>query len=100
MRFEFDSAKDATNREKHEVSLLLAVDLEWEAARVWTDDRFDYGESRMIALAPVGGTVYYVAFVDRDQTRRIISLRRANRREKGHYAKYSEASGSDHADPQ
>ena len=39
----------------------------------------------MIALAPKTGTLYYVAFVDRGRARRIISLRRANRREVKHY---------------
>jgi uncharacterized DUF497 family protein len=40
---------------------------------------------RMIALAPSTGVLYYVAFVDRSRSRRIISLRRANRREVKHY---------------
>jgi uncharacterized DUF497 family protein len=31
------------------------------------------------------GILYYVAFVDRHRVRRIISLRRANRREVTHY---------------
>jgi uncharacterized DUF497 family protein len=35
----------------------------------------------MIALAPRAITLYYVAFVDRGDVRRIISLRRATRRE-------------------
>ena len=49
------------------------------------DDRFEYGEQRMIALAPKTHILYCVAFVDRDAARRIISLRRANRREVKHY---------------
>ena len=52
---------------------------------VWIDDRFEYSETRMIALAPKTGILYYVAFVDRGEVRRIISLRRANRREVKHY---------------
>lgn len=65
---------------------MLAVELDWDAALIWVDGRFDYRETRMIALAPGGGTLYYIAFVDRDEKRRIISLRRANRREVKHYA--------------
>lgn len=38
----------------------------------------------MIALAPLTGTLFCVAFVDRSDARRIISLRRANRREVKH----------------
>ena len=51
------------------------------------DDRFEYGELRMIALAPKAGILYYVAYVERGKVRRIISLRRANRREVTHYVK-------------
>ena len=85
MRIEFDPAKDAANQAKHGVSLALAGELDWEAALVWIDDRIEYDELRMIALAPKTEILYYVAFVDRGETRRIISLRRANRREVKHY---------------
>ncbi len=85
MRIEFDPAKDAANVAKHGVSLALAAELDWEAALVWFDARFEYDELRMIALAPKTEILYYVAFVDRGQARRIISLRRANRREVKHY---------------
>ena len=63
----------------------LAGKLDWEAALVWIDERFDYGETRMIALAPETEILYYVAFVDRGNVRRIISLRRANQREVKYY---------------
>jgi uncharacterized DUF497 family protein len=85
MRIEFDPAKDAANQAKHGVSLSLAVELDWDAALVWIDGRFEYDEVRMIALAPKTDTLYYVAFVDRGEMRRIISLRHANRREVKHY---------------
>ena len=85
MRIEFDSAKDSANQAKHGVSLALALELDWEAALVWVDARFEYEELRMIALAPKTEILYYVAFVERGAARRIISLRRANRREVSHY---------------
>ena len=67
------------------MSLNLAVELDWESALVWIDDRVEYNEMRMIALAPKIKVLYYVAFVDRGNVRRVISLRRANRREVKHY---------------
>ena len=85
IRLQFDPDKDAANKAKHGVPLALAGELDWEAALVWIDDRFEYGELRMIALAPKTGVLYYVAFVDRGDVRRIISMRRANRREVKHY---------------
>ena len=62
MRFEFDPVKDASNQIKHGLSLDMASELDWASALVWVDDRFTYNE-----------------------TRRIISLRRANRLEVKHY---------------
>ena len=80
MKIEFDQTKDVANQTKHN-------ELNWEAALVWIDDRFEYGELCMIALAPKTSILYYVAFVDRGKMRRIISLRQANRREVTHYVK-------------
>ena len=85
MQIEFDPAKDASNQEKHGLSLALAEQLDWDASLVWIDNRYEYGELRLIALAPDTGILYYVAFVVRGDARRIISLRRANRREVKHY---------------
>jgi uncharacterized DUF497 family protein len=85
MQIEFDPTKDVANIARHGVSLALANQLDWDAALVWVDDRFEYDEFRMIALAPETNTLYYVAFVDRGEVRRIISLRRAERREVKHY---------------
>jgi len=67
----------------------LAGELEWEAALVGTDDRFDYDETRMVALAPQASTRCGVTFVVRGSARRVISLRRANRREVKHYVQHS-----------
>ena len=85
MRIELDSAKDAANLAKHGVSLALAAELDWQAALVWVDERFEYDELRMIALAPKTAILYCVAFVERGEVRRPISLRRANRREVKRY---------------
>jgi len=85
VRIDFDPGKDAANRARHGVSLALARELDWNAALVWVDDRFQYDEVRMIALAPKTNTLYYVAFVDLGNRRRIISLRHATRREVKHY---------------
>lgn len=85
MPIEFDPAKDKSNRAAHGVSLALAAELDWDAALAWVDDRFGYEEVRFIALAPLVATLYYVAFVERGDVRRIISLRRATRREVKHY---------------
>jgi len=98
VQFVFDSGKDATNLGKHGLSLAAAAELSWEAALVWIDDRADYGEVRVVALAPIGDILYFVAFVDRETKRRIISLRRANRREVNHYVKATQEDQLEDAD--
>ncbi len=82
----FDPAKDAVNRAKHGVSLADAGRLEWESALIWRDVRRDYGELRHSALVMMADQVFFVAFVDRKDGRRIISMRKANRRESRLYA--------------
>lgn len=90
MHIDFDPEKDATNLSKHGVSLAAAARLDWDAALAWIDDRTDYGEMRIVALAPIGDRLFFVVFVDRENSRRIISLRRANRREVNHYVRANE----------
>ncbi len=85
MQFKFDPGKDKENMARHGLSLAFAKKLIWDDALVWLDDRFEYDEVRMIALAPEGNTLYYVAFVDRGDIRRPISLRRAERKEVKYY---------------
>lgn len=99
MQIEFDPAKNLSNQTKHGVSMSLAAELDWDAALVWIDERFDYGEERRVALVPKAEILYCVAFVERGFVRRMISLRRANRREVKHYVKKIETSDS-HADGQ
>lgn len=81
MEIEFDPAKDAANQQKHGVSLSLAESFEWDAAQVQVDDRFDYPETRMIAFGPIGDRIHVIVYTLRGETLRVISLRKANRRE-------------------
>jgi len=86
MLIQFDPAKDAANRAKHGISLGEAAHLDWDTAFVWVDDRFDYGEMRMAGWGYIGLRLFHVAFVDRGDVRRIISLRKAHKREYRDYA--------------
>lgn len=49
----------------------MADELDWESVLVWIDDRFEYNEKRMIAFTPQIEILYFVAFVDRAQVRKI-----------------------------
>jgi len=86
MEITFDPAKDLSNQRKHGVSLADAEAFEWDDALIREDMRREYGERRMIALGYIDERLYCVAYVDRNDERRIISLRKANSREVNLYA--------------
>lgn len=87
MEFEYDPAKSAKNARERGLPFDLAAELEWRKAIISVDDRFMYGEERLIAFAPLRGRLYAVCCVMRGQVRRIISFRKANKREERLYAK-------------
>lgn len=86
MEITFDPHKDVSNQQKHAVSLAEVRHFEWDTAVVWFDKRRDYGENRQIAIGYIGLRLYVIVFVKRDQHLRVISLRKANRREVRRYA--------------
>ena len=86
MKIEFDPSKASANGAKHGVSLHEAAEIEWDTLLAKPDIRRDYGETRMIGYAYIGLRLYCVVYVDRDEARRIISLRKANSREIENYA--------------
>jgi len=87
MQIEYDPAKDAINRDKHGISLYEVTRFEWDTAHIEEDTRHDYGEQRFEATGYVGQRLYVVVFCFRGQTKRIISVRKANPREMKRYAK-------------
>lgn len=86
MEITFDPFKDEINCAKHGVSLAMAVHIEWDSLYVVPDIRWQYREQRMVGIGYLGLRLYVVVYVDRDEVRRIISLRKANRREVNNYA--------------
>lgn len=81
MEFEWDDAKDAANRLKHGLSLAEAARLDWAGGEIERDPP-DYGEDRMIFYGPLDGRMVVCVFTLRRTVRRIISLRKANKRER------------------
>ena len=86
MKITFDLLKNRSNFSKHGVELSLASSFEWETAVTWEDLRESYGETRLIAIGYIGLRLHVIVYVDRTDNRRIISLRKANRREVMKYA--------------
>lgn len=82
MEFEWDEAKAESNLAKHGVSFELALEFEWESSLQRGDGRFDYGEPRAIAIGrDAAGRFYTIVFTLRGAVVRVISARRASRRE-------------------
>jgi len=79
LEIEFDRAKDASNLAKRGLSLARAADLV-ETIEV-IDNRRDYGEVRVICVGLIEDRVHVCVYTPRGRIRRIISLRKANRRE-------------------
>lgn len=82
--FEWDPKKEAKNASRH-------VDFS-TASRIWDgpvlerpDNRRDYGEDRIVAFGAVDDLVLAVVYTWRAQKRRIISARKADRRERRGY---------------
>ena len=86
MDIEFDPVKDAINIEQHGLSLTDFSKLDFEKGLFAEDDRRSYGECRMRVLAPLDGRLCIAVFTMRGNRFRVISLRKANQRERRTYA--------------
>lgn len=85
MRFEWDEKKARTNRAKHKVDFRLALLFEFDNAIVTIDDDIDSGEERLKAVGIVRGVIYVMVYTETGNVVRIISLRRADRKEARDY---------------
>ncbi|GAA2877588.1 uncharacterized DUF497 family protein [Aminobacter niigataensis] len=81
IKLEWDQAKAETNEAKHGVSFERARAFEFDTALIVEDDRADYGETRLVAIGLIGSRVHVIVYTERGDTCRVISLRKANRRE-------------------
>ena len=89
-RFEWDPGKAAINLRKHGVSFQTATLVFADPFAVFDQDRIEDGEFRWLAIGMVEGlrllvVVHVVREQDGDEVIRIISARRADRREKRRY---------------
>lgn len=86
LRYEHDPKKLAANVAGHGVWFHEADDFDWESAVVNVDSRRARSESRLAAVGYIGDRLHVMVFTLRVNAVRIISLRRANRREVKRYA--------------
>jgi len=88
MKFEWDETKNDLNIAKHGISFEQAKKIFHGFTIDVVDDRFEYGEERVVSLGMIDGiAVLVVVRTDREDRCRIISARQANRKERDRYDK-------------
>lgn len=85
MEITFDPAKNQRNIELRGVSFEHAADFEFETALTWLDQRMDYGEDRWVALEFIDERLHALCYLETPHGIRVISLRKANERERRTY---------------
>jgi len=87
MKYEWDEAKNRRNFEKHGLRFEDAALVFPGPCVTFEDDRFDYGEQRLLTLGLLERRLVVIAHSPRDDGTRIISMRKGNRREQKIYKK-------------
>jgi uncharacterized DUF497 family protein len=87
MKYEWDEAKNCQNFVKHGLSFEDAEHVFSGPCVTFEDDRFDYGEERLVTLGLLARRLVVIAHSPRDEGTRIISMRKGNRREQEIYQK-------------
>jgi uncharacterized DUF497 family protein len=102
MDFEWDEEKNARNKAKHGVGFEEAQDLFSRPRITAQDTRKEYGEPRYTSIGEIGddpAVVLVVLHTPRQDKTRLISARRANRKERkayhAHLKKAAESPGGD-----
>lgn len=86
---EYDPVKNAANHAKHGMDFAAMEAFDWDNARVTEDARLDYGEIRYLAKGMIRNRLHIAVFTLRGMQCRMISLRKANARERKSYAQES-----------
>lgn len=81
MQFEWDEAKHAKTLLERGIGFDDAARIFARSVLIWEDSRRDYGEDRFRAIGETDGDILHVAFTWRGDVLRIISVRRASRKE-------------------
>lgn len=82
--YEWDDEKAETNFAKHGVRFEMVRGFDW-ANTVSTAQNVN-GETRYLTLGLIGTRIHALVWTERATSIRVISLRKANKREESHYA--------------
>jgi uncharacterized protein len=81
MEIDYDPAKNAKNIRERGLDFALVADFEWDSAEIIEDTRKNYGETRLSATGIISGRAYVLVFKPLEGGIRVISFRKANKRE-------------------
>ena len=84
VRYEWDREKNEANIAAGRIGFEAIRDFDWDSAIVKRSDR--YGEIRWAATGYIRDRIHRVVYTRREEVVRIISLRRASKREVREYA--------------
>jgi uncharacterized protein len=87
VKIEFDSNKNERNMKTRGISFECAAEFDWDTAIYYEDDRREYPESRIIALGFLNERLHVMCFTPIKGGVRVISFRKANKREVRYYEK-------------
>ena len=85
MRIEFDPAKRAATLEARGLDMAFADEVFAGATLTVEDDRRNYGEKRFITIGLLRAEMVVLVWTPRNDAYRIISMRKANERERKLY---------------
>ena len=85
MRVEFDQAKRDVTLAERGLDFADAINVFEGRSITFEDERRAYGESRFITIGELGERMVVIVWTPRGDSRRIISMRRANDREQALY---------------
>jgi uncharacterized DUF497 family protein len=82
MKIEFDPVKNQRNIRERDLSFEKVHDLDWdETVLTFEDTRSEYPERRFVSMATLNGRLHVVCFTPIPGGIRVISFRKANKRE-------------------
>ena len=88
MEFEWDPIKSDWNIRERNLSFSRATEVFLDPFRItFTDSRKDYGEVRYVTTGHIGDVLFVIIYTERAGVVRIISARRANKREEKRHAR-------------
>jgi uncharacterized DUF497 family protein len=81
MKYEWDENKRCENIRKHSIDFVDVFLFNWQSALEIDDDRVDYREHRLKTYGFIEGRLVVLVYTKRNDRIRIISLRKADKRE-------------------